>query len=226
MPRPKSASPRAPSKTRERILDTSLELFNELGAPNVTTNHIADAVGISPGNLYYHFRHKEDIVTGLYDRYEAAVGQVIGGADGEPGAVDDLWLIVHLAFEVIHDYRFIHRDLSELSAAYPSVRARFQRGLERGIEQTTRYCRTLAKQGALDATPEEARALAVNMSLVTTYWLNLEALRDVKRGKGGQTDSDAISLGVFQVLSLITPYLRGAIKDEFRRVAMRYLPTT
>ena len=198
MPASRSLSPRAPSKTRERILDTSLALFNESGAPNVTTNHIADAVGISPGNLYYHFRHKEDIVTGLYDRYEAAIGEVIGGADGEAGAVDDLWLIVHLAFEVIHDYRFIHRDLSELSTAYPPVRARFQRGLER-----------LAAEAALD----------------TTYWLNLQTLRDAGRGQGAPPGSDAISLGVFQVLSLITPYLRGEIKDDFRRVALRYLPS-
>jgi AcrR family transcriptional regulator len=225
MARSKSALPRVPSKTRERILDTSLALFNELGAPNVTTNHIADAVGISPGNLYYHFRHKEDIVTGLYDRYEAAIGEVIGATGGEAGAVDDLWLVVHLAFEVIHDYRFIHRDLSELSAAYPPVRARFQRGLEHGIAQTSEYCRALAAQGALDATPEEARALAINMSLVTTYWLNLQALRDQRRAPGEATDSDAISLGVFQVLSLITPYLRGSIKDDFRRVALRYLPS-
>ncbi len=225
MPRSRSALSRAPSKTRERILDTSLALFNELGAPNVTTNHIADAVGISPGNLYYHFRHKEDIITGLYDRYEAAIGEVIGGAGGEAGAVDDLWLIVHLAFEVIHDYRFIHRDLSELAAAYPPVRTRFQRGLERGIEQTSLYCRALAEQGALDATPEEARALAINMSLVTTYWLNLQALRENSPSQGAAADSDAVSLGVFQVLSLITPYLRGAIRDDFRRVALRYLPS-
>ena len=218
------ASPRAPSKTRDRILETSLALFNELGAPNVTTNHIADAVGISPGNLYYHFRHKEDIVTGLYDRYESAIGEVIGGSGDAAGAVDDLWLIVHLAFEVIHDYRFIHRDLSELSAAYPAVRARFQRGLERGIRETTEYCRALAEQGALEATPEEAQALAVNISLVTTYWLNLQGLRDPRQGERAVSDSDAISLGVFQVLSLITPYLRGAVKDDFRRVALRYLP--
>jgi len=127
---------------------------------------------------------------------------------------------------VIHDYRFIHRDLSDLSAAYPAVRVRFQRGLERGIQQTAQYCRALAEQGALDATPEEARALAVNMSLVTTYWLNLQALRDADKGSVAQAQSDAISLGVFQVLSLITPYLRGEIKSDFRRVARRYLPSS
>ena len=64
------------------------------------------------------------------------------------------------------------------------------------------------------------------MSLVTTYWLNLQTLRDAGRGQGAPPGSDAISLGVFQVLSLITPYLRGEIKDDFRRVALRYLPST
>lgn len=63
------------------------------------------------------------------------------------------------------------------------------------------------------------------MSLVTTYWLNLQALRENSPSQGAAADSDAVSLGVFQVLSLITPYLRGAIRDDFRRVALRYLPS-
>ena len=214
---------RAPNRTRERILDVSLALFNERGAPGVTTNHIADAAEISPGNLYYHFRHKEDIVMALYERYEATLSEVLGSGSGEGGAVDDLWLLVHLAFEVIHDFRFIHRDLSELTATYPGLRTRFQRGLDGGIERTSAYCQALAAAGALEALPEEAHALAVNISLVTTYWLNLQALHHAGR-RDIPTDDDTISEGVFQVLSLITPYLRGPTRDEFRRVALRYLP--
>lgn len=218
------AAKRGAQRTRDRILRAGLTLFNELGVPNVTTNHIADAAGISPGNLYYHFRHKEDIVMALFERYEAAVAEITGDGAGYQQAVDDLWLLVHLSFEVIQDYQFVHRDLSELCTAYPALRKRFLRRLESGIARTTAYCRTLAAAGALDATPDEARALATNISLVTTYWLNLQALRRAGRDGPAVPDDETVSEGVFQVMALITPYLRGETQAEFRRVARRYLP--
>ena len=58
--------------TREKILDTALTLFNNEGTAAVSTNHIAEAAGISPGNLYYHFKNKEEIIRELFERLFAA----------------------------------------------------------------------------------------------------------------------------------------------------------
>ena len=58
-------------KTRDRIIHSATELFNDQGERNITTNHIAAHLGISPGNLYYHFRNKEDIIHSIFDQYAA-----------------------------------------------------------------------------------------------------------------------------------------------------------
>lgn len=60
----------SPSR-RDEILNTALKLFNEQGSANVSTRHIAEAMGISPGNLYYYFPHKEAIIHAILDRAEA-----------------------------------------------------------------------------------------------------------------------------------------------------------
>ena len=54
--------------TKDKILNKALELFNSEGSSNISTNHIAKALDMSTGNLYYHFKNKESIIRTLLQR--------------------------------------------------------------------------------------------------------------------------------------------------------------
>src|SRR5207248_2542659 len=97
---------KAPRRTRERILELSLRLFNEFGEPNITTTVIAEEMNISPGNLYYHFRNKDDIVNSIFAQFEAEIERILTVPAGRRSNMQDVWLYLHHMFELIWRYRF------------------------------------------------------------------------------------------------------------------------
>jgi AcrR family transcriptional regulator len=114
-------------RTRSRILAGSLLLFNERGEPHVTPARIAESLGISPGNLYYHFRNKDAIVEALFAGFEARIDVQPGGGRPGPEAIEDLWLYLHLMLEAIWDYRFLYRNLDDLLTRNRRLREHFAR---------------------------------------------------------------------------------------------------
>ena len=107
------APPKKPRRTAERILEVTLELFNRFGEPNVSTTLISAELNISPGNLYYHYPAKDELINSLFGRYEKALNELLQAADGVEN-VEDAWLFFHMLFELIWSYRFLYRDLNDL----------------------------------------------------------------------------------------------------------------
>lgn len=213
---------RKAGKTRERILDASLALFNEFGEPSVTTNHIADELDISPGNLYYHFRSKEEIILILYDRFEIQIKRVLEAPQARTPDLEDMWLYVHLIFESIWEYRFLYRDLDNLLARIDKLNTRFKRIMDRKIATAAAICEGLIAGGMMRATPQEVGALARNIALIATYWLSFQkTLTPRAAAKGRGLEGDHLGHGVFQVIAAVVPYLQGdahRLLDELSRV--------
>lgn len=210
-------APKRPRRTVERILDTSLALFNEHGEPNVTTTQIADELGISPGNLYYHFRNKEAIVKPLFDRFAAELADNLTLPVDRATTLEDLWLHLHLVFETIWRYRFIYRDLNDLLARHRKIREHFRRLMEEQSAAGVVVFHGLAASGEMMASEAQMHTLARNMVLISTYWLSFENAR------GGKPDSNGIGRGVHQVMSAIAPFLTGESRLLFERLSGDYL---
>lgn len=206
-------------RTRARILAQSLELFNAHGEAAVTTGMIAAALGISPGNLYYHYRNKDEIIEQLFTRFEERMDVQPRAASPGPEAIEDLWLYLHLMLEGIWEYRFLYRNLDNLMARNRRLRDHFARMAERKFAVVVSLCESLVRARAMKARPEEIRALARNVLLVATYWLNFRALRAPRRGEGGAD----LGQGAYQVMSLIAPYLVGEAREHLDRLGSTYI---
>lgn len=206
-------------QTRERILETSLAMFNAQGEPNVTTNHIADELGISPGNLYYHFRSKDDIVEHLFARYEAGVGDALLLPDGRAPDLEDIWLQLHLVFESLWGYRFLYRDLVDILARNRKLKLRFARIMNRASTSAIELLRGLVRAGVMRASADEIHALAENILLVATFWMSFEAVRGGK-AEAGEAD---LNRGIHRVMMLIAPFLRDAERYHLNTLAATYV---
>src|SRR5688572_4190529 len=205
-------------RTRARVLAEGLRLFNERGEPHVTTGTIAAELGMSPGNLYYHFRNKDQIVEELFTRFEDRIDVQPGRARGGPEAIEDLWLYLHLMLEAIWDYRFLYRNLDDLLARNRRLRERFGYIIVRKQEAVVALCEGLVAAKALRARPGEIRALARNVLVVATYWLNFRPLL----GRPGEAAED-IGEGAFQVMALVAPYLIGPARAHLDRLGQTYI---
>lgn len=205
-------------KTRERILETALAQFNAYGEPTVTTAAIALEMGISPGNLYYHFHSKEKIVEGLFEAFRAEIEETLAAPQQRLPDAEDCWLFLHLVFEAIWKYRFLYRDLNELIARYRCVETQMKRILAHKIRIAREIMAGLVKGGQMTATSGEIAMLAESMALVATYWLSFEFARNPRAIQ----DERSLGRGVFQVFTLAAPYLGPRERALFDELAARH----
>ena len=210
-----------PRRTAERILEVTLELFNRFGEPNVSTTLISAELNISPGNLYYHYPAKDELINSLFDRYEKSLGELLQAAD-QVRNVEDAWLLFHMLFELIWQYRFLYRDLNDLLSKNRRLETHFQFVLRNKNQAIQSVMAGLTRGGAMRIEPRDMEPVATAMAVVLTYWLSYEYVRDPRRALEPESAGVALMRGAYHVLSLLIPYLEPDQREHLHALAGRY----
>lgn len=210
-----------PRRTAERILEMTLELFNRFGEPNVSTTLISAELHISPGNLYYHYPAKDELINALFDRYEAGLNELLQTADGVAN-VEDAWLFFHVLFELIWQYRFLYRDLNDLLSKNRRLETHFQFVLKNKSRAVEAVLDGMNRSAAVQLDRRDVPAVATSMVVVLTYWLSYEYVRDPRKALEPEAAGATLARGAWHVLSLLTPYLEPAARDHLLTLAGAY----
>lgn len=208
--------------TRDRIAQASLELFNAQGERSVTTNHIAAHLGISPGNLYYHYRNKQVIIAQLFAEYESHVDQFLHLPEGRALTVEDKTFYLEALLAAMWHYRFLHRDLEHLLDSDPELAAAYRAFARRAMNNAKAIYRGFVEAGILQMDEPQLEALTLNAWIILTSWVRyLCTTREV----AGDLSEALMRRGIYQVLALesghIAPAFREAVAAVFDRL---YVP--
>ena len=216
---------KAPRRTAERILEVTLELFNRFGEPNVSTTLISAELGISPGNLYYHYPAKDELINSLFDRYEKSLNELLNASDGVRD-VEDAWFFMHTLFELIWQYRFLYRDLNDLLSKNRRLETHFQFVLKNKTRSIKALLDNMGRTGALHLDAREAESTATGMVVMVTYWLSYEYVRDPRNALEPASAQAALMRGAHHVLNLLAPYLEAGQRNHLLTLAGAYNPPT
>ena len=199
-------SKKAPRRTAERILEVTLELFNRFGEPNVSTTLISAELSISPGNLYYHYPAKDELINSLFNRFEHSLDELLSASDGVRD-VEDAWVFMHSLFELIWQYRFLYRDLNDLLSKNRHLETQVQAMLKNKTRSFRGMLSSMTRAGAITMDTREAEPTATSMVVVLTYWLSFEYARDPRKALEPESAETALLRGAHHVLNLLAPYL-------------------
>lgn len=199
----------ARSKTKDKILATALALFNNEGEAQVSAVDIASVMEISPGNLYYHYKGKDQIIAALFEDFDAEIRQVLSAPLKDPLAIEDNWIYLYIIFEEIFDFRFFYRNQGELLQRMPKLRGPFSRILALKERAAFSLLSTLDDLGKLRFDEGEKAALAGRLAQHFTFWLQYHDLRFGPEYQERGPEKRLIDQGVFMTLIQITPYWQG-----------------
>ncbi|MDA3945300.1 MAG: TetR family transcriptional regulator [Helicobacteraceae bacterium] len=194
--------------TKQRILDTALELFNTTNTQAATTNHIAKAMGISVGNLHYHYKNREEIIFRLYEQMLTENTLLV---EDLPKNIVELFEHQKLVSKILWKYRFFYRELLFLLSRDPELKTRYIKDNIAHRQRIRIGFENLAQNGDLNVPYDNIlEQLTDTIMLVLSFWNPmLETL-------GKEIDENGFEEATTHIRGAMRPYLTEQALDALK----------
>jgi len=199
--------------TKWRIKEQARILFNDKGVADTTLRKIAKAMGISQGNLNYHFKTKQDLLEAIYFDLVLEMDEKVKSI--EPGKT--LFLSVYATSQVsmgaLYNYRFLLRDFYKIMRESEKIRSHYFKLQAQRTKQFEMIFQGFVSQGWMRP-PEfrdEYKRLYERMNILGDNWINAQELFMGEIG----SPVDYFAQLLFES---IYPYLTSTGKAEFGKL--------
>lgn len=206
-------------KTKDKIVDVSLRLFNEKGERAITTNHIAEAMSISPGLLYYHYPNKEAIIRAIFDQYITHIMDSISLPTDDSNAEQFLRIYCEQIFDSIWRYRFLHSTMPILLEKDHELREKYRQAHLFLEQRATGSVVWLQDHALITIDSQKVPILVDLMRLVSGSWVGFSMVN----GDGRPLTRQQVCQGIVHLIALIEPYATGqgaplfkSLREEFQ----------
>ncbi|HCE4621163.1 TPA: TetR/AcrR family transcriptional regulator [Vibrio parahaemolyticus] len=188
-------------KTRDKIVYAALELFNQHGERNITTNHIADHIEISPGNLYYHFRNKQEIVREIFALYSAELLERFTPIQGSQESLTMLKSYLDSIFTLMWKYRFFYANLPEILSRDEQLHEQYIDVQEKLQANLIAIMQEFVSLKLLDVNEQQLKSLVCTLHLIACSWLAYQSAMSSKTSITEQM----VKQGMLQMLNVVKP---------------------
>lgn len=192
------------NQTKDEILKSALRLFNEMGVAQVSLRTIAGDMGISLGNLTYHFKKREEIIEALYLALVEKLDQMIGKELDAKSQFELLFRIPSVTISGFYEYRFLMLDFVFITRNHEMIKRHYQKLMTEREQQFASLVRTLVEAKFLrdEQITDEYRFLFQNLRVVSDFWLSANSI-----DKNGALSPADLENGTQTLEYMILPYL-------------------
>lgn len=203
-------------KTKERILLGALDLFNVDAASEVTTNDIARTLKMSPGNLYFHYKNKEQIIRELFKRLALETIQIWKPQTKIARKHEKIQLVdfIDKNLQLYWKYRFFHRELYTLRKKDPELSKMWREHLKKLSRLMIILYKHWVQAGVMLPIQSKNEMEFVGELLFVASNSFMQFFETVDKSPNQRTVDKAQR----HILRMLRPYLTGEVKDSIEKI--------